>query len=83
MNTYLVEVSQDGSDTIIEYTIKAETALDARIIAFAMANGFSPQQRELEDGDIELVKMWTTAELISVNTERLAALEAYAQQLEQ
>lgn len=83
MNTYLVHVGQDNSLDLTEYTIKAETALDAQTIAFGMNGGFAPNQSVLEDGDIELVKMWTSSELTSVNTERLAALEAYAQQLEQ
>ena len=83
MNTYRVHVGQDGSNGFTEYTIQAETMLDARIIAFAIDGGFGIKQSKLERGHIELVKMWTSAELISVNTERLAALEDRVHQLEQ
>lgn len=60
MNEYFVQVGRDGETGVHSYKVRASTSLDARIIAFAMDGGFPPEQANLEKGDIELVKMWTT-----------------------
>lgn len=73
MNRYFIEVGQDGSEEVTHYQIHAETALDARIIAFAMDGGLENGQRVLEEGDVALVEMWTTV-VMDNNDDRIAQL---------
>jgi hypothetical protein len=62
---YKIRVHNDTGLGVVpyrDYTILATTSLDARLIAFALDGGFGGSEiadRELEDGQVELVITWT------------------------
>jgi hypothetical protein len=83
MNTYFVKVGRDGESSVYSYKVLASTPLDARIIAFAMDGGFEPNQANLEKGDIELVKEWTTVTVETRVLNRGDKLEQRVKELEE
>lgn len=46
-----------------EYSVPSETELDARLLAFVLDGGLEPGKYRhggvVEDGEVELAKMWT------------------------
>ncbi len=54
-----VRVWQDHASVFQDYVVFATSGLDARILAFALNCGFSPEMVEMEAGHVELAKTYT------------------------
>jgi hypothetical protein len=63
LKRWKVEVFQETSMKPINYTVIAADEMDARVIAFCLAGGFSASLLEMQEGDLELVKMYTNVPL--------------------
>ncbi len=59
MKSWIVEVLKDDTPKVLIYTVLASTALDARILAFSLDGGFAHSMMVMEEGHVELVKMYT------------------------
>jgi len=59
MKSWIVEVLRDDTPKALTYTVLASTALDARVLAFSLDGGFAHSMEVMEDGHVELVKMYT------------------------
>ena len=59
MKSWNVEVLRDDTPIALTYTVLASTDLDARILAFSLSGGFAWSMMTLEEGHVELVKMYT------------------------
>jgi hypothetical protein len=59
LKRWRIRVYQDHIVTSQDYIIIAVDAMDARIIAFALNNGFAYTKTCMDEDDIELVKTYT------------------------
>jgi len=59
MKAWDVEVLRDDTPKALTYTVLASTGLDARVLAFSLDGGFARSMMTMEEGHIELVKMYT------------------------
>jgi len=59
MKNYTVEVLPETGGEPTRYRILASSSTDARVIAFALDGGFSMMDTKIDEGQIELVKMYT------------------------
>lgn len=64
MSQFTIRVFDDlEASDFREYSVPATTELDARVLAFVLDGGLDRSKYNrgstLEDGDVELAKMWT------------------------
>jgi hypothetical protein len=57
--TFRIKVSKEGGVGISYYTVKADSEMDARVIAFCLDGGMAEGSHVLEQGHIELAKTYT------------------------
>ena len=59
MRNYTVDVLPETTGKPARYKVLASTPTDARVIAFALDGGFALGDTVIDEGKIELVKMYT------------------------